>query len=285
MNFNLTQQNLGEKISLDEKKRAMLDILNAFADCCENNGIRYWLDGGTLIGAARHKGFIPWDDDIDVMMPRSDSKKLKEITGGRIGPYYLIDPDERIYDFDEQWRLCDGRYVVKSMISGIYRPLFIDVLPMVGFPDNQEDVEKIFHRLKQLRFIRQWAGGALWHGATLPRKVYHFVMRPIGLLIGYDRIMEKIEKIKNVYKFDEKEYVGNMCSPVAEWRGKVRREDYTRQNSLEFEGRMYSVPGNYVEYLEPLYGKNCTTELPPLDKRQANHIEEVYRYIEKGSAK
>ena len=76
-----------------------------------------------------------------------------------------------------------------------------------------------------------------------------------------------------------------MCSPVAEWRGKVRREDYTRQNSLEFEGRMYSVPGNYVEYLEPLYGKNCTTELPPLDKRQANHIEEVYRYIEKGSAK
>lgn len=283
MDFNLTQQNCGEKISLDEKKKAMLDILNAFVKCCEENGIRYWLDGGTLIGAARHKGFIPWDDDIDVMIPRSDVKKLKEITGGWIGPYYLIDPDERIYDFDEQWRLCDGRYVVKSLISGVYRPLFIDILPMVGFPDSQEDVEKIFRKLKHLRFIRQWAGGALWHGATFPRKVYHLVMRPIGLLIGYDRIMDKIEKIKNIYEFDEKEYVGNMCSAVAEWRGKVRREDYTKLNSLEFEGRMYSVPGNYVEYLEPLYGKNCTTELPPPEKRRANHTEEVYRYVEKGS--
>ena len=71
-----------------------------------------------------------------------------------------------------------------------------------------------------------------------------------------------------------------MGSPVAEWRGKVRREDYTRPNRLEFEGRMYSVPGNYIEYLEPLYGKNCTTELPPVEKRQANHSEEVYRYKE-----
>lgn len=281
MNFNLTQQNCGERISLDEKRRAMLDILNAFTECCEKNGIRYWLDGGTLIGAARHKGFIPWDDDIDVMIPRTDVKKLKEITGGWIGPYYLIDPDERIYDFDEHWRLCDSRYVVKSIFSGVYRPLFIDVLPMVGFPDDRKDVEKVFHQLRVLRFIRQWTAGALWHGTTFPRKLYHLAMRPIGLLIGYDRIMDRIEKIKNVYEFDEKEYVGNMCSDVAEWRGKVRRVDYTRQNSLEFEGRMYSAPGNYVEYLEPLYGKNCTTELPPPEKRQANHTEEVYRYIEK----
>lgn len=69
-----------------------------------------------------------------------------------------------------------------------------------------------------------------------------------------------------------------MCSAVEEWRGKVKREDYTRPSKMEFEGRMYSVPGNYKEYLEPLYGKNCTTELPPEEKRITNHTEEVYRY-------
>ena len=280
MNFKLSQKNCGERIGLEEKKRLMVDMLSAFADCCEQNGIRYWLDGGTLIGAARHKGFIPWDDDIDVMIPRSDVKRLKDITGGWIGQYYLADPDERLFAFDEHWRLCDGRYVIKSIYSGVYRPLFIDVLPMVGFPDDQKGVERVFHRLRRLRFIHQWTAGALWHGTTIPRKIYHLVMRPIGSLIGYNRIMDKIEATKNVFEFDEKEYVGNMGSPVAEWRGKVRREDYTRPNRLEFEGRMYSVPGNYIEYLEPLYGKNCTTELPPVEKRQANHSEEVYRYKE-----
>lgn len=280
MNFKLSQQNCGERIGLEEKKRLMVDMLGAFADCCEQNGIRYWLDGGTLIGAARHKGFIPWDDDIDVMIPRTDVKKLKVITGGWIGQYYLADPDERLFDFDEHWRLCDGRYVIKSIHSGIYRPLFIDVLPMVGFPDDQKEVERIFHRLRKLRFIHQWAAGALWHGTTIPRKIYHLVMRPIGSLIGYNRIMDKIEATKNVFEFDEKEYVGNMGSPVAEWRGKVKREEYTKPNQLEFEGRMYSAPGNYIEYLEPLYGKNCTTELPPVEKRQVNHSEEVYRYKE-----
>lgn len=104
-------------------------------------------------------------------------------------------------------------------------------------------------------------------------------------MIGYNKIFERIESLKNVYDFDDKEYVGNMCSAVATWHGKVRREDYTRPNQLEFEGRMYSVPGTYVEYLETLYGKNCTTELPPPEKRKANHTEEVYRYVKKIKAK
>ena len=59
----------------------------------------------------------------------------------------------------------------------------------------------------------------------------------------------------------------------------MRREEYTKPNQLEFEGRMYSVPGNYIEYLEPLYGKNCTTELPPEDKRVSVHTEVIYRTI------
>jgi lipopolysaccharide cholinephosphotransferase len=285
MEIRLSQDNCGRRIGLDEKKAAMLELLNAFADICETNNIRYWLDGGTLIGAARHKGFIPWDDDIDVMVPRKDLKRLKMITGGKIGEFFLTDPDDRIFDFDEHWRLCDGRYVVKSKNSGIYRPLFIDLLPMVGFPDNQEEVERIFHKLRILRFIHQWTAGPVWHGTSFFRKVYHLVMRPIGLMIGYNRIMDKIESLKNRFDFDEKEYVGNMCSSVAEWRGKVRREDYVRPNQMEFEGRLYSVPGNYIEYLEPLYGKNCTVELPPPEKRIANHSEEVYQFVGKGNRK
>ena len=276
--MKLTDANCGEKIELAEAKQAMLKMLEAFADICEANGLRYYLDGGTLIGAARHKGFIPWDDDIDIMMPKPDIVKLYKLTKGRIGRYKLSNPLNKEYEFAECWRLYDRNYVVKSAFNGTLKPLWLDIEPMVGFPDTQKEIEKTFRKLKFNRVLLQSAAGNLWHGTTLFRKIVHLVLRPVTKVIGYNRILNRIESIKDRYDFEEKEYVGNMCSPVAQWRGMVRREDYTKPNQLEFEGRMYSVPGNYIEYLEPLYGKNCTTELPPPEKRVSNHDQDIYRY-------
>ena len=278
--MKLTDANCGEKIELTEAKQAMVKMLEALADICEANGLRYYLDGGTLIGAARHKGFIPWDDDIDVMMPKPDVEKLKKISGGGgIQNYKQSDPMDKEYEFTECWRLYDESYVVKNVFNGTLKPLWLDIEPMVGFPDTQEEVEKTFGKLKFYRVLLQSAAGNLWHGKTLPRKILHLVLRPVTKVIGYDNILNRIEAIKDRYGFEEKEYVGNMCSPVGLWHGKVRREDYTKPNQLEFEGRIYSVPGNYIEYLEPLYGKNCTTELPPPEKRMSIHDQDIYRYV------
>ena len=80
--MKFTEANCGEKVDIAEAKISMIKMLQTLADVCEANGLRYYLDGGTLIGAARHKGFIPWDDDIDVMMPKPDCLKLKKISGG-----------------------------------------------------------------------------------------------------------------------------------------------------------------------------------------------------------
>lgn len=272
-------QNCGERVSINEAKAAMIDMLNTLADVCEANGLRYYLDGGTLIGAIRHKGFIPWDDDIDVMMPKPDCLKLKEISGGYLGKYRLSDPMDKEYEFAECWRLYDEKYVVKNLFNGTLKPLFLDIEPMVGFPDTQKEIERTFGKLRFYRTLLQSSAGSLWHGTTWFRKIVHLVLRPVVKIIGYDRIFARMESLKDKYNFDEKECVGNMCSPVGLWYGKVRREIYTKPNQLEFEGRMYSVPGNCVEYLEPLYGKNCTTELPPEDKRKSIHMEEFYRMM------
>lgn len=106
--MRFTDANCGDKVDLAEAKQAMLKMLEALADTCEAKGLRYYLDGGTLIGAARHKGFIPWDDDIDVMMPKPDCEKLKKeyIQGvGGLGKYRLSDPMDKEYEFAECWRL------------------------------------------------------------------------------------------------------------------------------------------------------------------------------------
>ena len=274
--MNYTEENIGEKVDITEAKQVMVRMLEKFADVCESHGLRYYLDGGTLIGAARHKGFIPWDDDIDVMMPQPDCVKLKEITSGHIGEYILSDPMDKEYEFSECWRLYDKKYIVQNTFNGTLKPLWLDIEPMVGFPDTQKEIEKTFRKLRLYRMLLQSSAGKLWHGSTLFRKIVHLLLRPFVSIVGYNRIFDLIEKTKSKYAFEEKEYVGNMCSPVALWRGKVRREDYTKIRKLEFEGRMYFVPGNYVEYLEPLYGKNCTIEMPPEEKR-VSHSGLIYR--------
>ena len=69
--------------------------------------------------------------------------------GGHIGKYQLVDPADKVNAFTEHWRLYNADYVVKSINMGVYRPLWIDVLPVVGFPDSQKDVEKVFHKLRR----------------------------------------------------------------------------------------------------------------------------------------
>ena len=278
--MKLTEANCGEKIELTEAKQAMVKMLEALADVCEANGLRYYLDGGTLIGAARHKGFIPWDEDIDVMMPQEDCFRLKKITKGKIGEYRLSDPRDKEYVFTECWRVYDDRYVLYEDKRGTYKPLFIDIEPMVGFPDSQKETEYVFRKIILIRSLKNSSAGSIWYGRTIVRKIYHLLTLPIARIIGHDRLFDWMQKIKDERIFDESEYVGNMGSALNTWKGKVKRVDYTKPNKLEFEGRMYSVPGNYKEYLEPIYGKNCTTELPPESTRHSRNEYKIYRYKE-----
>lgn len=96
--FNSSNSEIGEKISFEEHKEIELDILKFVADFCEKNGLRYFLADGTLLGAIRHHGFIPWDDDIDIQMPRPDLFKLIELFNKESGSkrYYLIHPQDPI---------------------------------------------------------------------------------------------------------------------------------------------------------------------------------------------
>lgn len=285
MRKKYSERNCGELVTLDEARHVMLEMLNALADVCEANNLRYYLDGGTLIGAARHKGFIPWDEDIDVMMPQSDCLKLKKLTDGKIGRFTLSDPRDKEFINTECWRIYDKTYICREDMSGTYKsgtylPLFIDIEPMVGFPEKIWKMKATFREIIVLRSIMHSAEGSLWHGIRPGSKLFHLFMRPLASLIGYDLIFDRIQNIKDRLDFDESEFVGNMGSATNTWHGRVRRTDYTRPNKLEFEGRMYSVPGNVEEYLEPIYGRNCTKDLPPEDIRHPKHQYQIYRYKE-----
>ncbi len=88
-----SKDDCGGKIILEEGRQIQIEMLDALAGFCDQNSLHYFLSGGTLLGAVRHQGYIPWDDDMDVNMPRPDCEKLLQQSKGRIGRFVLAEPD------------------------------------------------------------------------------------------------------------------------------------------------------------------------------------------------
>ena len=281
----LSKTNCGVSASDADIRKSQLSMLETLADFCKNNGIRCFLDGGTLLGAVRHHGFIPWDDDIDVMIPHPDCLRMQEISGGRIGPYLLCPPEIRGRESNENWKLYDPSLVIESDFGGSssqchYFPVFIDIFQMEGLPDTERETAAWYRRVVFYRKLLYCTAGSVWHGSTLPRRIFHGLMRPFAMLIGPERLFRRLQRAKERLSFDEARYVGNMSGPVHTTDSRVLKEEYLRAQTLQFEGRDYVVPGNYLQYLEQLYGKGCTTTLPPENERKTRHSFKVYRYCD-----
>ena len=271
-----------EPIGLNELQSIELNILVAFHNFCQQNGLRYYLAGGTALGAIRHHGFIPWDDDIDVIMPRPDYMKLlklarqKQIFGeDYIASNFYLDNDLPVQAtttriFDSRTEVTFDNFRISFQIG-----CWIDIFAIDGLPSSR------FYRNLRFRTVRilldlLYCDVTKFGGkrrSTLISILQYFLAPVVGIarLIGYRRIINAIEKICLKSAYENSEWVGVLGGRAAE-KEAMKKINLEPAVLVDFEGNKFQIMANYHEYLTNLYGDYMT---PPKEK-VSRHLIQAY---------
>lgn len=251
-------------VTSEELKNIMLDLLQKTADFCEKNNIRYFLCGGTLIGAIRHKGFIPWDDDIDIAMPRPDYDRFISMFNQPGNYYQVIDmSNDKQYGFPYA-KIHDTRtFVDELQYKKEHFGIFIDIFPIDGVGED----EQVFRILRWRKILH--TKKANYYQRTITKKIINTLGKFLLLPFSVHDIVKKMDSIARKYPFGSMPKAGAIINPYGT-REIVDLSVFDSAVPKEFEGREYMVPVGYDTWLRSIYGDYM--QLPPEDKRHSPHV-------------
>ena len=238
---------------------------------CEEHGIRLYLLGGSLIGAVRHHGYIPWDDDIDVCMSRPDYNKLLQITNGKIGEKCkLVDPAT-----DSVYRgvVPVVVYENSSLISGQFKEdenlkISISIFVYDGAPSTKIGQAYYYTKLYILRAEHALCRADFKHVNTKAAKVVGPILAPFYNVTNVYKYKNKILKWQQKYPYETSEYVStNMDS--GSWREVFPKCTFEKSTEIEFEGIKSYAFSNYHDQLTKYYGDYM--QLPPIEEQKGKH--------------
>lgn len=262
------------KLTQEEIKNIELDILLEFDKICKKYNLKYYIAGGTLLGAIRHKGFIPWDDDIDVCMPRTDFIKLKEVCNDENEVYELKTKLSNNLNLPF-YKLVDKRTVSKLLFTNALmdNQLWIDIFPVDGLPEDIKEVEKIYKRCDFYRKILMLTDANLGEGSTFFRKYCKFILKPLAKIYGKRRCITQIETIAFRYPYETSKYVGAVTWGLYGVGERMLKSEFEKSVEVEFEGYKFPTFSCWDSYLKGLYGDYM--KLPAVEERK-NHSMTAY---------
>ena len=263
-----------EPLSTEEIKSELIDLLSRFMDFCELHNLKYFAAFGTLLGVVRHQGFIPWDDDIDLTMPREDYEKLLSLKGEMQG-FSIIDSKTPGYG-NYYSKIVDNNTVIKyeHFEKTPEMGLFLDVFPMDIVHAQDEDVAKIKAKRKYLVKMlslsimsKYWKSGNIFKGAI--KRLMFIYAKARGYTYWLNRLDRYTASLATNSKGTEKYLFGQQL---------MNTSNFDITVSMPFEGLSINCPKEFDYYLTELYGDYM--KLPPMDQRVSNHDFTVYRKVQ-----
>ena len=246
-------------------REIQLQILDEIVRICKERGLRYCLTGGTCLGAVRHRGFIPWDDDIDIIMPRKDFMQFIELTkGGNTGDFFLD-----YYMTNPTYGRCFAKYCKRNTLfiepNGLRQAIYVDIFVQDKVPGPQftakSKLPTFIHKLDAITTVRREG----LRGRDRKTRIIYYVTRwiPVRWIFVWEtRLMTRFENTDAAYYL-------NYGSPYNLIKETLPISEFEPYAQLPFEGKTYNVPGNWDLYLRNIYGDYLT--LPPVEKRLTHY--------------
>lgn len=269
------------ELSIDEIHKVTLKIVERFIEICEELGVNYYVAYGSLIGAVRHRGFIPWDDDFDVIMLRNDYEIFCDYCikhQNEMKPYRLF---TRETDYNYPYniaRLNNMDYkAVYENVQEYDSGAFIDIYPFDGAGSDAEQVIKRLKKKKSNLFrITLWSIDSHYTKSTYNkwyRSAIKYIVRSYTKIRGSKYFLDRLEKFKNLYNLSTSRYVAEMT-----WDSNLilcEKKWFDDYIYMDFENLKVKVPIGYDEFLKRQYGDYM--KLPPKEKQIPQHEYQLYR--------
>lgn len=259
------------KLTLNEIKKIELEILLELDSFCKKNNLVYYLSGGTLLGAIRHHGFIPWDDDIDVCMPRRDYEYL--IDNFQTTKFYLQVWSSKTESLNAPFaKIVDMRTAGYNQYqdTNTLSKLWIDIMPIDGLPNNENEVIKIYKRCKMYRYILSRTTAIIGKGTSKFRKYAKYLLKPLANLYGKKRCIRNMEKLALKYPYETSKYVGAVTWGLYGPAERMLKSEFEKSVEVEFEGYKFPTFSCWDSYLHGLYGDYM--KLPPVEQRKTHEM-------------
>ena len=259
-----------KKIDLVEQKKLLVELLKYVTDICDKHNIKYSLIGGSLIGAIRHKGIIPWDDDIDIILMPGEYEKLMKVLSETDHYYVLFNPEENKEYYYPFAKLVDTRTILKEKgiknISnyGVYLDIF-----KYHYVSNNAFIRKIHY--KRLFFIQTLFARAMLN----PQDITNLKTK---LIVTFANIMGvnyfKKRHIKLCQSNKKTNYLLSNWPAYGYQKEIQTASSMTKYKKVPFEDIKAMISHNYDDILKTTFGNYM--ELPPVDKRVIKHNTEIY---------
>lgn len=270
-----------ENETLRKVQMVQLELLLEFDRICKKHDIPYQLFAGTLLGSVRHKGFIPWDDDIDLAILRKDYNRFLEIVPKELDERYFL----QTYETDKEYYKQSGRLRRNNtlMLQELYEPFDIHHgIPISLMPIDNIKPDSFFG--KAHRVLYQTLYNNLWRlnnaraiencqrEENLKKKTVRYILHGVSKFIPKSLTDRLHEKAATLYSNEETEYVSHLTNGATKKRFhayKMKRRDFYDTIPGEFEGHHFPIPRNYEEVLSNLYGD--WQKLPSEEDREPHH--------------
>lgn len=261
-----------KSIDVTELKKIQISILEEVHKFCENSGLKYFLAFGTLLGAVRHKGYIPWDDDIDLIMPRPDYERfVKEFKHPYLDVFHFYSKRQDLIPF---CKVYDTRttFIEESAINYLCLGVNIDIFPFDGVSSDINTAKKHIDRINVWNKISEYKKMTVKHKRNFYKNVILFCIQALLVFIPYEFVIKRICNLMKYYDYNESEYVTHLFEP--NYKRIMSKTYYQDFVLMDFEGKKFYGLKHYHEYLSTYFGDYM--QLPPVEKRISHHFFKAY---------